>query len=75
MKKLFRGIMKFCFDEKAIEVALRANGWSECWHPDNWVHESSENPDYAGVNIQIAFERLMLEKNIVPKNMKGFWIK
>ena len=67
--------MKFCFDEKAIEAALRANGWSECWHPDCWVHESSENPDYAAVNIQIAFEQLMRENNLVPRDMKDFWIK
>lgn len=69
--------MKFCFDEKAIEIALRANGWDTLWHPDNWVYNFNENPDpdHAGVSIQIAFELLMRENNLVPRDMKDFWIK
>ena len=65
--------MKFCFDLESIEVALRANGWSDAWHPNNWVHESSDNPDTSGTTMMKAFEILLWEKNLTPRNVDKFW--
>lgn len=58
-------VMKFTFDDKMIDIALRVNGWSDLWHPDNWVHYSSKNPDYAGVSKKKAFETLLYDSNLV----------
>lgn len=50
--------MKFCFDEKSIEVALRANGWSDLWNPNNWVHETDIYPDFSGCTMKQAFDEI-----------------
>ena len=65
--------MKFTFNEEMIDNALRANGWKDLWHPDNWVHESANNPDWAGVSKKQAFEILLRKSNLVPKNVEEFW--
>ena len=56
-----------------IDTALRANGWNDLWHPDNWVHESSTNPDWSGVSKKEAFEILLRECNLIPLNVDNCW--
>lgn len=65
--------MKFTIDEQMIENALRANGWNDLWHPDNWVHESSNNPDWAGVSKKKAFETLLRKNNLISRNVDNCW--
>lgn len=65
--------MKFQFDETMIETALRANGWRDLWHPDNWVHESATNPDRAGVSKKEAFEILLRHSNLIPRSVDIYW--
>ena len=38
-------MIKFIFDEKMIDEALKANGWSSGWNSADWCHET-DNPDY-----------------------------
>ena len=40
--------LTFCFSDEMIDTALRANGWSEGWTDEYWVHESNEYADYGG---------------------------
>ena len=65
--------MIFSFNEQMIETALRANGWNYLWHPNNWVHESATNPDWAGVSKKEAFETLLRKSNLIPRNVDKFW--
>lgn len=65
--------MIFSFNEQMIETALRANGWNDLWHPNNWVHESATNPDWAGVSKKEAFETLLRKSNLIPRNVDKFW--
>lgn len=69
--------MKFCFDEEAMEAALRANGWDTLWHNNNWVYNFNENPDpdHAGVSLKQAFAILMHENNLAPANPRYYWIE
>lgn len=71
--------MKFTFDDEMIEIALRANGYTTAWHDENWIHESSSNPDWSGMSREMAFEKLLHSKNLVPRNFpdlnKGKWWK
>jgi len=60
--------MSFSFDDEMIDVALRANGWSDLWNPDNWVHDSHENKDWSGVSKREAFEILLCSKNLIPRD-------
>lgn len=41
------------------EEFLKARGWRTLWSEDNWVHQSAQNPDWAGVSKETAlsFER------------------
>ena len=57
--------MSFQFTDEMIRIALIANGWRQLWHEDNWVHESADNPDWAGVDIETAFRRLLRESNLI----------
>lgn len=41
---------------------LRANGWRNAWTNTNWVREKEDN-DYAGSNLEEAFEICWQEKN------------
>ena len=61
-------MISFTFDEEMIETALRANGWYGHWHPDNWVHSSSKNPDWGGMSKKQAFEQLLYESNLIPRD-------
>ena len=65
--------MKFTFDEEMIVRALRANGWNDLWHPDNWVHESASNPDWAGVSKKQAFEILLKKLNLISGKVDKCW--
>jgi hypothetical protein len=65
--------VNFKFDDEMIDAALKANGWNDLWHPDNWVHESSENPDWSGVSKKRAFEILLMKKNLIPRNVDKCW--
>jgi hypothetical protein len=65
--------MIFSFNEQIIETALRANGWNDLWHPNNWVHESATNPDWAGVSKKEAFETLLRKSNLISRNVDKFW--
>ena len=65
--------MKFTFDEEMIDSALRTNGWSDFWHPDNWVHESASNPDWAGVSKKQAFEILLNKLNLISEKVDKYW--
>lgn len=65
----------FQFDNEMIQKALKANGWYNHWHPDNWVHESDRNPDWNGTNMKDAFERLLRSKNLIPSNIETCWKK
>lgn len=65
--------MIFSINEQMIDSALRANGWNDLWHPDNWVHESSSNPDLAGVSKKEAFEILLRKCNLIPYNVEQCW--
>ena len=56
---------QFTFTRTMIETALKANGWHDLWHPDNWVRNDSENPDYSGINIMDAFWCLLRENNLL----------
>ena len=57
-------VMEFTFTDEEIKSALKANGWFPLWHPDNWVHESSTNPDRAGCSIETAFRTLLRKHNM-----------
>lgn len=65
--------MIFTFDDDMIDTALRANGWYDLWHPDNWVHESATNPDWAGISKKDAFEQLLYKSNLIPKDVEKCW--
>lgn len=56
---------EFIFNANDIEGALRANGWRDLWHPDNWVHEDSTDPDHSGTDIMSAFKVLLRSKNLI----------
>jgi hypothetical protein len=66
-------MMSFVFDHEMIHKALLANGWYNHWHPDNWVHQMDSNPDWSGVNMKTAFERLLKSKNLIPANVNDCW--
>lgn len=57
-------ITSFTFTPKMIEAALEANGWRALWNHDNWVHESSKNPDWGGCSADEAFRQLLRSKNL-----------
>lgn len=65
--------MNFSISERMIDDALRANGWNDLWDSDNWVHESSIDPDKAGVSKKRAFEILLRERNLIPLNVDKCW--
>lgn len=62
----------FCFDDEMIETALIANGWNPGWNETCWVHKS-ENPDYVSYSKKEAFVKLLLESNLIPKNVERCW--
>ena len=33
---------------------LKSRGWYQLWDAYNWVHKSSTNPDWAGVDMETA---------------------
>lgn len=41
------------------EEFLNSRGWHTLWSEDNWVHQSAQNPDWAGVSMEqaLAFEK------------------
>ena len=61
-------MISFTFDDEMIDVALRANGWYDHWHSDNWVPASSKNPDWGGMSKKKAFESLLHSKNLIPRD-------
>lgn len=44
--------------EKMAEE-LRKDGWNTLWHEDNWVAPDATNPDWAGMNIVMAYKVAM----------------
>lgn len=65
--------MTFTINEQMIETALRANGWNDLWHLNNWVHESTSHPDWAGVSKKEAFETLLRKNNLISQNVDKCW--
>ena len=70
--------MTFTFTEKDLRIALEANGWSIGWGGENfpggdWVPPDG-NADYISMSFQKAVERLFMSKNLVPEDMKEFWL-
>lgn len=47
-----------------IEAELKKAGWYPLWHPDNWVPPGSSNPDWAGMAIDMAYDRYQKEKKL-----------
>jgi hypothetical protein len=37
------------------ERYIKANGWYQLWHPDNWVPKNATNPDTEGHSLDQAF--------------------
>lgn len=56
---------EFVFTDEMIRAALRANGWRDLWHPDNWVHESHTNPDWSGDTPINCFKKLLSKNNLI----------
>jgi hypothetical protein len=65
--------MNFTFDDEMITVALEANGYYTIWNDDNWAHKESLDPDHSGQTKQRAFERLLYELNLTPRNVDKCW--
>jgi hypothetical protein len=70
--------MTFTFSEKDLRVALEANGWAIGWGGEDfpggdWVPPDG-NPDYHSMSFQKAVESLFYNKNLVPQDMKEFWL-
>lgn len=65
--------LTFCFNDEMIDTALRANGWSEGWNDEYWVHESYESADYGGARKKEAFVKMLYDKNLIPKNVEMCW--
>ena len=55
-----------------ISEALKANGWSNGWNNQMWVHEN-ENPDYSSHTTKEAFAKLLYKCNLVPENVERCW--
>jgi hypothetical protein len=55
----------FTFDNKMMKLALLANGYSEAWAENNWVHESDSNKDVSGRELEEAFKQLLRSKNLI----------
>ena len=65
--------LTFCFSDEMIDTALRANGWSEGWTDEYWVHESNEYADHATDSKKQAFAKMLYDKNLIPKNVEMCW--
>jgi hypothetical protein len=45
-------------DRSEMEKYLRARGWTDLWHPDNWIDSYKEysNKDWAGTSLEKAYQ-------------------
>jgi len=62
----------FEFSEEMMTIALLANGWTEGWKSGDWVGPDM-NADYGGYSLKEAFGRLLLNKNLVGRNLNECW--
>lgn len=56
---------EFNFTDEMIRAALKANGYHDLWHPDNWVPDNHPNPDWAGDSPLGCFKKLLRECNLI----------
>lgn len=47
-----------------IKETLKANGFYQLWHEDNWVPPNASNPDWAGMTMTQAYA-LLQKKNVI----------
>lgn len=55
----------FTFTEDMIRAALKANGYSQGWSPDSWIHEEDSNPDHSSRSTLEAFRELLRKNNLI----------
>lgn len=58
---------------------LRENGWTDLWHPDNWVrkiwyNDPTINIDRAGMSTDAAYS-IYAKKENLPVVYKTEWVK
>jgi hypothetical protein len=58
----------FIFTKEMMEFALRTNGWHTMWNEDNWIKKESTNPDWGGMPLTTAFNKLLKEHNFININ-------
>ena len=66
-------MIKFIFDEKMIDEALKANGWSSGWNSDEWCHKE-DNADYSSYTTKEAFAKLLNKCSLIPRNVENCWV-